>query len=110
MAVVQELYGTAADGRDVHKFTLRNKNGLELQVISLGATVISLKCPDRFVNNSIQTSCTSNDRTTRSGFLKRHSRRLIGGLAAQICRNFKILKTIHSASEQPGESGKTWEG
>ena len=48
-AACEELYGKTSDGKDVHRFTLKNRNGLELQIITYGATVVSLKCPDRSV-------------------------------------------------------------
>ena len=47
MVVTQEVFGTTESGEEVIKYTIRNSNGLELDVISFGATLVSLKCPDR---------------------------------------------------------------
>lgn len=40
-------FGKAADGVESHLFTLRNSNGLEVTITSLGATVVSVRVPDR---------------------------------------------------------------
>ncbi|MDQ3171700.1 MAG: galactose mutarotase [Acidobacteriota bacterium] len=37
----------AADGHAVHTYTLRNTNGIEMRVISLGGIITHLKTPDR---------------------------------------------------------------
>lgn len=47
MNVVEDDYGTTATGQEVKKFTCRNKNGVEMQLISYGATMTSLMLPDR---------------------------------------------------------------
>ena len=46
--VSQEVFGKTETGEDVMKYTIQNSNGLELVVISWGATFVSLKCPDRY--------------------------------------------------------------
>jgi len=40
-------YGTLADGRQVHAYTLANRNGMTVRVIDYGATIISLRVPGR---------------------------------------------------------------
>ena len=40
-------FGTLPDGTAVEVFTLTNANGLELRAITLGATIVSLRVPDR---------------------------------------------------------------
>lgn len=47
MVVSQEVFGKTETGEDVIKYTIQNNKGLELVVISWGATLVSLKCPDR---------------------------------------------------------------
>ncbi|XP_063220439.1 galactose mutarotase-like [Bacillus rossius redtenbacheri] len=44
--VVQDAFGSV-DSRSVDRFTLRNKNGMEVQVISYGATITSIKAADK---------------------------------------------------------------
>ena len=40
-------YGTTPDGKDVHLFTLENKNGLRTAITNYGGIVVSLEVPDR---------------------------------------------------------------
>jgi aldose 1-epimerase len=40
-------FGTLPDGRAVSVFTLTNRNGLEVRVMDFGATVLSIRVPDR---------------------------------------------------------------
>ena len=40
-------FGTDPDGRSVHLYTLRNAQGTEVAITDHGATVVSLKVPDR---------------------------------------------------------------
>jgi len=45
-AVIQEVFGTLADGSEVKIFTLTNRNGLEARVTEYGAILVSMKTPD----------------------------------------------------------------
>src|SRR6266540_3124819 len=45
--ITREGFGTTTDGKDVDAFTLTNAKGLELRAITYGATIISLRVPDR---------------------------------------------------------------
>ncbi len=45
--VRKELFGTMPDGQAVELFTLRNGRGLEAQVMTLGATLVTVRAPDR---------------------------------------------------------------
>src|SRR6266540_820056 len=45
--ITREAFGTTTDGKDVDAFTLTNAKGLELRAITYGATIISLRVPDR---------------------------------------------------------------
>ncbi|MCX6995887.1 MAG: galactose mutarotase [Kiritimatiellaeota bacterium] len=44
---MNKSFGTTKDGQAVERFTLKNKNGAEMQVMNFGAIVLSLKVPDR---------------------------------------------------------------
>jgi aldose 1-epimerase len=46
-ALKKERFGKMADGRTVDIYTLTNRNGLEVKITNYGATVVSLKVPDR---------------------------------------------------------------
>lgn len=41
------VFGKTREGNTVTKYTLTNQNGMEAEIMDLGATVISLKVPDR---------------------------------------------------------------
>ena len=41
------VFGKLPDGREVHQYTLENRSGVTAQIIDYGATVTSLKVPDR---------------------------------------------------------------
>lgn len=45
--ITREAFGTTTDGKSVDAFTLTNGKGLELRAITYGATIISLRVPDR---------------------------------------------------------------
>lgn len=45
--VEEKIVGKTADGQEVRVFTLRNKNGLEADVIPFGATLLAVRTPDR---------------------------------------------------------------
>jgi len=45
--IQKSLFGTMKDGKKVYEFTLHNKLGAELKVITYGARVVSLTMPDR---------------------------------------------------------------
>jgi len=46
-SVTQEAFGSTPAGETVELFSMTNANGIEIQVISYGGTIISLKTPDR---------------------------------------------------------------
>jgi aldose 1-epimerase len=45
--ITRAAFGTSQDGQAVETFTLRNANGIEMRVISLGGIVTHLMTPDR---------------------------------------------------------------
>ena len=40
-----KLFGTTPDNKEVHCYTLTNKNGMECSVINYGATITAIKIP-----------------------------------------------------------------
>jgi aldose 1-epimerase len=46
-AVTREPFGRTTDGTDVAIFKLKNPHGLELRAMTYGATIVSLRTPDR---------------------------------------------------------------
>ena len=47
MSITKEFYGSLADGREVYRYTLTNKNGLKIKVLNYGGVVTELWTPDR---------------------------------------------------------------
>ena len=48
--IIKEPFGKMPDGRAVEAYTLKNKNGMAVKVISLGATLVSIDVPDKAGN------------------------------------------------------------
>jgi len=46
-SIKQQEFGTMADGTKIEQYTLSNKNGIELKVITYGGIITNLKIPDR---------------------------------------------------------------
>lgn len=46
MSVVKEIFGYMEDGREVSRYTIKNKNGMEAAVTDFGAILIALMVPD----------------------------------------------------------------
>ena len=47
--ITSTLFGTTDEGDKVYKFVIENKNGFALEVISYGAIVVGIRCPDKYV-------------------------------------------------------------
>jgi len=47
MSIEKHLYGTLPDGGEVYKYRLKNSNGMEVEVITFGAIITSIRIPDR---------------------------------------------------------------
>ena len=51
-------FGKTKEGNTVTKYLLKNKNGMEVAVIDLGATIVSVLVPDREgVNRDVVMLC-----------------------------------------------------
>src|SRR5262245_44150020 len=46
-SVKKESFGKLADGREVDAYTLTNRNGVQVKITNYGATVTSIKVPDK---------------------------------------------------------------
>jgi aldose 1-epimerase len=47
MAATSSAFGTLPDGTRVDSYTLKNASGVEVRIITYGATIVSIKIPDR---------------------------------------------------------------
>ncbi len=45
--VKKELYGKLPDGREIYEYTIENRNGVSVSIITYGATMNRIICPDR---------------------------------------------------------------
>lgn len=45
--VTREWYGRTKDGRDVERYTLKNRHGVEMKAITYGGIITELRTPDR---------------------------------------------------------------
>ena len=45
--IIKESFGKLPDGQDVEIYTLSNKNGVEVRIMTYGGVVVSLRTPDR---------------------------------------------------------------
>lgn len=53
--IVEDSFGRMQDpitgaNEDVRRFTFSNENGVTVQIITYGATITSLRCPDKYGN------------------------------------------------------------
>lgn len=53
--IVEDSFGfmenpISGKGEQVKRFTFNNENGISVQVITYGATVTSIRCPDKYGN------------------------------------------------------------
>jgi aldose 1-epimerase len=46
-AIEKQSFGKTKDGTEVFLYTLKNKNGMEVQITNFGGVVVSIKVPDR---------------------------------------------------------------
>eukprot|EP01039_Chlorochromonas_danica_P000029 gene29-32_t len=46
-AITKEIFGSIHDSTPIHRFTITNKNGLSFQCTNYGATILSIRTPDR---------------------------------------------------------------
>ncbi len=47
MIIEKHLFGSLPDGKEVHKYMLKNHHGMVVEVINYGAIITSIKVPDR---------------------------------------------------------------
>ena len=47
MAITKELWGTAPDGKEIYRYTLKNASGAYVQLCSVGAGIVSIVVPDK---------------------------------------------------------------
>ena len=51
-SVMKEHFGTLADGRDVHLFTIQNTNGMTVKATNYGGIITAIRVPDKEGNSA----------------------------------------------------------
>lgn len=59
--ITTTLFGTTDEGEKVYKFVIENKNGFALEVISYGAIIVGIRCPDKYVVVQVYTDINCNN-------------------------------------------------
>lgn len=59
--ITTTLFGTTDEGEKVYKFVIQNKNGFALEVISYGAIIVGIRCPDKYVVVQVYTDINCNN-------------------------------------------------
>jgi len=101
--VIKAMTGKMPDGADVHEYTLTNANGLEAKVLTYGATLTTVKVPDRDGNfESITLYLDSFD-----DYLKGHP--LFGSVVGRFANRiegaqFKIDGVTHKVTPNAGQN------
>ena len=47
MNIEKQLFGTTPEGKEVYKYTLKNHQGMEVDIITYGAIITAMRIPDR---------------------------------------------------------------
>ena len=47
MEILQHIWGATPEGEAIVIYTIRNANGCEVQLCNIGASIVSVKAPDR---------------------------------------------------------------
>ncbi len=50
LSVMGKLFGNLPSGEEITLYTLRNRNGLEVDIINYGGIIVSIRTPDRYGN------------------------------------------------------------
>lgn len=111
MSVNSSFFGNMPDGKEVRLFTIKNSNGIILQVITLGATLQALYTPDKYGRvNDITVGFDSlyghlNFTDYQGKVVGRYANRIAGGAfeingkKVQLTKNEKDRTCLHSAGE-----------
>ena len=111
MSVKQSLFGFAADGKEVTKYTIKNKGGSFIELLTYGATWLSCFVPDRDgVYQDVLLGFDDMDghinRSNYQGqFVGRFANRIangrftLDGVTYQVVQNEAGVKSLHSNGE-----------
>lgn len=101
--VKKESFGKLPDGTEVYSYTLSNKNGVEVKITNYGATITSIKAPDR--NGKFDDVTLGYD--SIDGYLAKnpHMGSLAGRYANRIAKGeFKLNGKTYTLAKNNGEN------
>jgi aldose 1-epimerase len=119
--VQKQLYGAMADGGQVDLYTLTNANGIEVCVMTLGATLTTVKAPDRDGNVAVITLHKKSFAEYAKGHpllgsvVGRFANRIadakftIDGVTHQVAKNAG-KHHIHGGGRKDGFAWQVWQG
>jgi aldose 1-epimerase len=107
----KELFGALPDGKQVFKYVLKNKNGVEVHVINYGAIITHLKTPDK--NGKLEDIVLGYD--SLSGYLKatpyfgavvgRYGNRIANGKFSIDGQSYTLVQNDHGQHLHGGTKG-----
>ncbi len=103
MSISRQLFGTTLDGTTTYLFTLKNKNGMEVQITNYGGIIVSLKVPNK--DDNFGDVVLGYDNLT--GYLKQspYFGAIIGRYANRIAKGeFTLEGTTYQLATNNGEN------
>jgi aldose 1-epimerase len=117
LGVEAQVYGRMPDGTPVDMYTLTNAHGLQAQVLTYGATVATLKVPDRNGKFDVVTLHRDSLDGYRRGLLAsvvgRYANRIAGARFTLDGAEYKLDANAgrhHIHGGRPGFQGQVWQG
>ncbi|MEN8156870.1 MAG: aldose epimerase family protein [Bacteroidota bacterium] len=83
MNIEKQLFGTLPGGREVHKYTMKNNHGMEVDVITYGAIITAIRIPD----SSNEPGDVVLGFDTLGEYLEEHP--YFGAMAGRVCNRIK---------------------
>ena len=47
MGIIEKFYGTTKNNEEVNMYTIKNNSDMEVDIINYGATIVSIRVPDK---------------------------------------------------------------
>jgi len=119
LEVKKQVYGKTADGKQVDLYTMTNANGIEANVMTLGATLTTVKTPDRDGNLAVITVCKASFDEYAKGhpllgsIVGRYANRIAGARFAIDGVEYELVRNagkhhIHGGRRPVGFAWQVW--
>ncbi len=118
VSITKQDYGTTADGQKVEQYTLKNSSGLQVDIITYGGRITSLKTPDK--NGAFENVVLGFDNLAQyekdnpffGALIGRYGNRIAGGKFSLNDKNYQLAKNNGDNNLHGGIKGfdkKVWE-